>query len=447
MRGNPFWRCPSGLTFAVLALLAFAEPAEAQVYILYRQAGIVNKFDVDTGALIKERFIDGLTEPRAICLDGGDLYVLQQSGVVSKYDAVTGAAINERFISGFNMPQAMAVSSGVVYVASFAWGYENQFQGQAANLVGKYDAKTGAEINRSFLHTDQLAAGLMVSGNKLFALCAGGPNSPGVFDLATGQPIKDHHSLFLSSSAGSTCQGDWIWFTAGHAGAGGMVFKYNINTGQSAVAAALFGQFIRRIENPSVIAISGDELFIGCGPSNGTAVSKYDAITGDLIKADFIADRGDHFAGIAVAPRASLDQPSLADAQFAVKNTMMSGLFWMSTNGQALDWIAAVLVLLVILGLATFLYYRPSGPEPQLVSGPEGEVRAGVPPAGEATIPGGTLPETAPAQTPAAPAKVEPSAWPCSVSSCLRSSSLACWCGSRPSRSISLTRAPTTRPT
>ena len=133
------------LAVVISTVLAFSPGAEAQVYIAYREAGIVNRTRADTGALITERFIHGLTEPRAICLDHGVLYVLQQSGVVGKYDA--GSRSHQRPLH-LGLQHATGDGRqrrrrhGQLLVAF-------QHLGQGDNLVGKFDASTGATINAS----------------------------------------------------------------------------------------------------------------------------------------------------------------------------------------------------------------------------------------------------------------------------------------------------------
>ncbi|MEI9998432.1 MAG: hypothetical protein WDO13_04350 [Verrucomicrobiota bacterium] len=51
------------------------DAARAQIYLAYANAGIVSKYDADTGALISENFIAGLREPSGLCLVDGVLYV------------------------------------------------------------------------------------------------------------------------------------------------------------------------------------------------------------------------------------------------------------------------------------------------------------------------------------------------------------------------------------
>src|SRR5271156_4288270 len=93
-----------GLAALIAGILGFVPGANAQVYVAYYHAGIINKYDADTGALISERFIHGLDRPRSLCLANGLLYVTQTgSGAVSAYNADTGALINAQFIPSLNM--------------------------------------------------------------------------------------------------------------------------------------------------------------------------------------------------------------------------------------------------------------------------------------------------------------------------------------------------------
>jgi hypothetical protein len=360
------------LGLAIAIGLVFALGAKAQVYVAYRNAGIVNKYDAGTGALITERFIQGLNEPRALCLDHGALYVLQsggEDGTIGKYDADTGATINARFISSLRMPQAMTVHDGVLYVANFTWPFQhiNEADNGNSNFISKYDASTGAIIKQTLVLTGQFEAALAVSGHDLFISGAPGTDTgaSAVFDTETGAAIHRNYQPMLVAAAGIVANDDWVWFTSGAGGDYGCIYKFSATSSATGIQQGLVGYFhplVMRMDSPTVIAESGEELFVGTG--SGTAVSKYNATTGDLIKANFIADRSDHFAGIAVVPRATTGQYAMADTAFAIKGSYLSSLFWMSTNGSVLNWAAGFLVLLVVVGV--MLAYRHRSPEPEL---------------------------------------------------------------------------------
>jgi hypothetical protein len=369
--------------------------ARAQIYVGYFHAGVVSKYDADSGALISENFILGLKEPRALCLANGVLYVLQSGdGTIGKYDPQTGATINDRFISGLNQPQAMAVAGDTLYVASFDWPAAGG--GQVANLIGKYNAVTGAVINYSFVKTDMLAAALAASGQKLFV--AGGSQMTGqsVYDTNTGAPLEEPFTRFLNGSGGLTLSDNWLWFTAGGYGSSGAVFKFDVNTGASAVGAGFFHPLISNLNYPCVIAVSGDELFVG---GAGTSVSKYNAITGELIKAAFIPDLSDRFGGIAVVLRAPSGNNSWADTKFEAKNTFLNFLFWLSMNGGYLSLASGILVAIVVLGLCAMFFFRSAAQKPELVPvETTPEPTAFAPPDAEASPPPVVMEESAPAE-------------------------------------------------
>ena len=72
-----------------------------------------------------------------------------------------------------------------------------------------------------------------------------GPNKPAVFDTSPALPWE-HYALFLMSSAGGTAQDNWVWFTAPHDPLG-VVFKYDVNAGDSAVTGGIFRPLIRHL--------------------------------------------------------------------------------------------------------------------------------------------------------------------------------------------------------
>jgi DNA-binding beta-propeller fold protein YncE len=87
------------------------------------------------------------------------LYVTEvpgdNGGVVDKYDAKTGAAINASFITGLGFPLGLAVLGNKLFVVDFASG-----------TVGKYDATTGEAINANFITGLQFPTGLAVKSAR-----------------------------------------------------------------------------------------------------------------------------------------------------------------------------------------------------------------------------------------------------------------------------------------
>ena len=62
------------------------------------------------------------------------------ANIVGEYNATTGAVINANFITGLNGPVGLALSGNNLFVANFGGG-----------TVGEYNATTGAAINANFI--------------------------------------------------------------------------------------------------------------------------------------------------------------------------------------------------------------------------------------------------------------------------------------------------------
>jgi hypothetical protein len=347
-----------GLVAVVSTVLALSPGAKAQVYVAYYDAGIINKYDADTGALIRERFIDGLNKPRGLCLANGILYVVQTgAGFVSAYHADTGAVINAQFIPSLNMPQAMTVSGDSLYVASFTWQWQ-QGMGPSTNIIGKYNAITGAGVNPMLVKTDSVPLALAASDRKLY-ISGGSPMGRQIiYDANTGSPLKEVRALeMLVNDASSFALRDHtLWLTVGSTSTMGMVFKFDLDAGPQPISLGPFPPpLIRKLDHPLAIAVSGDQLFVS-GP--GSSVSTYDANTGDLIRAGFIPDRSDHISGIAVVPKAPSNQVSWAEMAFSAKNDFRNAALWSSVNGNYLYLASGGLVGAVVLGFLAVIFFR-----------------------------------------------------------------------------------------
>jgi len=343
-------------------VLAWASEAKAQVFVAYREAGIVNEYDADTGALIKERFLSRLDDPCALCVDRGSLYVLQ-AGVIGEYDAQTGAVLNDHLVSGFRNPGTMAVCDGVLYLASLAWDSQLNVVGPGTgNIIARYDATTGVCLTPSILQTAQMAQSIAVTGQTLFVPDSGDikPNAPAVFDATTGAPIHRDYQQMLQGADAVTAADGWVWFTTGRQSHFSVLRKYSATSNDSGVRSASIGYFQplgSNVHSGGAIAVSGEELFIQV--DSGTGISKYNATTGDVIKADFILDRGDRLGGLAVIPRATSGQYALADAGFAARNAMLDGWFWAAMNGTAVYGMAGLLLVLAAVGMLLVYFYKP----------------------------------------------------------------------------------------
>ena len=347
-----------GLAVAVSFVLGISPNAEAQVYVAYYDAGIINKYDVDTGALITERFISGLNKPRSLCLANGILYVLQSgASAVSTYSPDNGSVINAQFIPSLNMPQALAVSGDSLYVASFAWQWQ-QGMGQSACLIGKYNAITGAGINSALVRTDSLATAMVASDRKIYVSGSSQMGRQSIYDADTGAPLKEVRAreMLASGASGFALRDHFLWMTMSASSSMGAIFKFDLDAGPLPISLGPYPPpIVRKIDHPFAIAVSGDELFVS-GP--GSLVSTYDANTGDLIKSGFIPDHSDHISGIAVVPRAPSSQLTWAEIVFGAKTDFRDAAMWSSVNGNYLYLASGILFALVVLGFFAVMFFR-----------------------------------------------------------------------------------------
>ena len=416
------------LRFAVVIgiLVGFALGAHAQLYVAYYHAGIINKYDADTGALITERFIHGLDRPRSLCLANGMLYVTQTGGgSVSTYNADTGALINAQFIPSLNMPQAMTVSGDSLYVTSFPWQWQwQQGMNSSACLVGKYNAVTGAGINSALVKTNTQAIALAATDQKLYVAGGSQMDRQDIYDANTGAPLKGVRALeMLVGTADSfALREHTLWLSEGANSSFGSVFKFDLDAGAQPISLGPFPPpIIRNLDHPLSIAVSGDVLFVS-GP--GSTVSTYDANTGDLIKSGLIPDHSDQITGIAVTPRAPSNQLTWAEIVFGAKSSFRNAALWSSVNGDYLYLASAILVGTVVLGFLAVLFFRSVpkllGPNPAVPASAEPVPTPVEPPleaisaqVEEVQAPEST-PETTPAmegQLPEENAPIAPSFW------------------------------------
>ena len=220
---------PFLIAFAVL--WAVPRNAQAQLYIsqmpLYPDSvtGIVSEYDPNTGALIKDNFIVGLQQPVALAVSGdNDLFVsTAASNSVSKFDAISGAEINRGFIL-VSSPGGLAVDFDLLYVVSHA-GVPGK------GVVSRYHITTG----KKYL---DLLTGL-----------------DGALELAVNPFFKD---LFVSLAVS------------------GSVACYNFTGVRKYVISGLTA--------PEGLAADKGNLYV----ANGDGVSEFDARTGTEIKKDFI---------------------------------------------------------------------------------------------------------------------------------------------------------------
>jgi WD40 repeat protein len=170
--------------------------------------GAVGKYNASTGAAVKANFITGLTAPRTVAVSGNMLFVTCNAsgplgsvlpGIVSAYNAATGAVINANFIMGLSNPQGLAVSGNNLFVADADW-----------NTIGKYDAMTGAAINANFITGVRpdgviqlnVPMGIAVSGNELFVANNIANGTVGKYNATTGASIDRNFVSGLDGPAG-----------------------------------------------------------------------------------------------------------------------------------------------------------------------------------------------------------------------------------------------------
>ena len=110
------------------------------------------------------------------------LYVsLNGANIVGEYDATSGAAINANLITGLNLPRGLALSGNNLLVSNVG-----------GTTVGEYNATTGAVINATLIAPSE-PHGLALSGNNLFVLGSTpfvGDAMVGEYDATTGATIN-----------------------------------------------------------------------------------------------------------------------------------------------------------------------------------------------------------------------------------------------------------------
>ncbi|HEY0258048.1 MAG TPA: hypothetical protein VGC39_11440 [Candidatus Methylacidiphilales bacterium] len=336
------------LNLALLLATCWWGRAPAQVYVSYSNAGLISEYDVDTGAMINETFIVGLDHPHGLCVEHGFLYVIQSDAkCVSKYDAKTGEVVNPELVRELNLPQALAVSDNALYVAQFDW-----ITGRPR--IGKYNAATGAPMNTDLIpHLTTEPSSLAVSGNSLF-VAAEGPLMQ--YDATTGALLNPRFGRVIYSPTGLAQMDHWLWITGGANAPTGAVLKVDAETGLSAVSGGLFRPLITGLNYPGVIAVSGDDLFIGGG--KGTAVARYNATTGDVINANFIPSMHDRFGGLAVVARERSDKYGVQDLEFGLKHAFLNFAWILAINGNYVFLAAGIVATLVVVGVFSLLFRR-----------------------------------------------------------------------------------------
>jgi len=268
---KPLLRAFYGFVIAGAALWVLSRDACAQLYVtnMPHGGGVVSEYNAETGELIKAELITGLTLPYGLAVRGNSLFVVDEAGSVGKYNATTGAAINRSFITkGLGNPYTPALLGERLYVSNLGDGN--------GGMVLVYNAKTGAVINLNFITTLDVPGGLVLSGDKLFVSDLGLSNV-GEYNADTGDAINANLITGLAAPAGLAITGNTLYVADNN----GYVGEYNAVTG-----VAIKAKFITKLHNPNGLALLGDRLFV-TNYGSGT-VGEYDATTGATINAHFI---------------------------------------------------------------------------------------------------------------------------------------------------------------
>jgi PEP-CTERM motif len=207
------------------------------------------------------------------------IYVVSDN-LVGEYNAVSGATINAALINGqgLNGAAGIAYGNGNLYISN-----------SDNNTIGEYNATTGATVNSAFINGQGLNApgGLALDlSNHLFVV-----STPvvGQYNATTGATIN---SIFVSGQqglvlpSGIAVDGSNHMFVANFGN--NTVGEYDATTGATINTAFVSGQ---GLNHPVWIALDGlGHLLVvnnGNGPTNGS-IGEYVAATGAAINASLI---------------------------------------------------------------------------------------------------------------------------------------------------------------
>ena len=122
-----------------------------------------------------------MTGAYGLLLSGNSLFVSRgNADIVGKYDATSGAAVSANFVTGLSIATGMAILGNNLFVTSLT-----------ANKVGEYDATTGAAINANFITGFVInnPEDLAILGNNLF-VANSGTTTVGEFNATNGSVIN-----------------------------------------------------------------------------------------------------------------------------------------------------------------------------------------------------------------------------------------------------------------
>jgi hypothetical protein len=211
--------------------------------------------------------VTGLNYPSGTVISGSNLLVTLQNGnVVGAYNAVTGATVNTNFITGLDHPANIAISGSSLFIDN-QWG----------NAVGEYNAVTGAVINASFITGASLCNGIAISTSGTMYVSVDGGGSVGEYAVS-GATISATFITGLNGPGQVALSGSTL--LVAHASSSS-IGEYDAATG-----TAIDTNFITGLNVPNGLAISGSTLYV-TNLGNNT-VGEYNAVTGATINANFV---------------------------------------------------------------------------------------------------------------------------------------------------------------
>ena len=186
---RPLLRALHLFLIAIAVLWVMPRNAQAQLYSVTLPSlpgtiGTVSEYSTK-GKLLNANFITGLNNPVGIAVLDNNLFVATYTSHVStigKYDAATGGTVNANFITGLHLYGA----HGNALYGTIDPSYLSKY-------LSKYDASTGAVIDRAFIRVPESIAVAWL-GHRLF-LEKLRPHSDtatiGEYEAATGALIND----------------------------------------------------------------------------------------------------------------------------------------------------------------------------------------------------------------------------------------------------------------
>jgi hypothetical protein len=202
------------------------------------------------------------------------LYISEYgANVVGEYNAATGAAINANLITGLDGPTGIALSGNDLFVVSIG--------GTDGGTVGKYNATTGAAINANLIAGLDGPVGLALSGSTLY-VASSVSGIVGKYNASTGAAINADFITGLGSPERVVVSGNTLFVVSADTDTIG---TYNATTG-----SPIDTQFLP-LSDPTGLAVSGSTLYVSDfdgGTPSGGSVGSYSAGTGTVINSGFI---------------------------------------------------------------------------------------------------------------------------------------------------------------